>query len=94
MRSEPPRPGGIALRVVVALGVLLSPLGGVPHLARRFGDLATATPLTGWGWVQLLFHGGVPLLLLVDAGRAIRARRSAGDASPRIPPDIDPDPPA
>ena len=73
------KPAGIALRVVVAFGVLLAPIGGMPHLARRVEDLVAGVPLTPWGWAQMALHGGVPLALFWSATRAIRRRRATFD---------------
>lgn len=73
------RPMGVALRVVVGLGVLLAPIGSSPYLYRRLADLATGSFPGPWGWLQIAFHGGVPLVLLGWAVRGARTGRRAHD---------------
>lgn len=66
------KPASIALRVVVGLGILLSPVGGTPHVVRRLLELRDGGAIGGVGWLQIGFHLGVPLALLIWAGMGIR----------------------
>lgn len=70
------KPISIALKVIVGLGILLSPVGGTPHVVRRALDLRDGIAIGGSGWLQIAFHLGVSSALLVSAGLAIRQLRS------------------